>query len=474
MSRGGPCQNGDMVRIEVSAIVAGLLLAFAAPLSADDWISPSPMDLWSPNGIYQIHIALGESMGELVGFKGAKKGRHAQATLTGPAGERHAFSLLNPVAPLEAVLFDDGTLLTFDNWHNMGYGAVLAAYSRSGAVLWSRELEEVLQADVLEKVPVSVSSRWWRRQPLEWTSEDEAGDRWVSIALWNEGRLRVRLKDGAVRYVQVRSMVEDPNLLVHESSARYLVSVTGFRDVPETRSREFLLEVRREGEAGPLPLVFTGPYKMLQSDQPPRFKVVESRLLAYTDGVFAVFDLETGKREASGVGIPPIAPAPDGKRLAYIEMQLPFTPAEASSMIVNVLDTDTLESKPVFPESTRIDVRPSGGLSVWEEDPSSRCRIHELFWSPGGTRLLFFCASEAAAPSLVLVDLRDGLSKSRFVRQLLPGEVYRRPGAEGRDAPAVFGVEGVRWLGEGRIEIEPSAGARWVKERVVLDLPAVD
>lgn len=163
-------------------------------------MSPSPMDLRSPNGVYQVHIALGESLGELVGFKGAKKGRHAQAILTGPNGERHVFSLLNPVAPVDAVLFNDGTLLALDNWHNMGYGAVLAAYSKGGALLWSKELEELLPVDVLEKVPISTSSRWWRKQPFERISEeDEAGDVWVLITLWNEDRLWVWLKNGAIR-----------------------------------------------------------------------------------------------------------------------------------------------------------------------------------------------------------------------------------------------------------------------------------
>lgn len=169
----------------------------------------------SPNGVYQVHIALGESLGELVGFKGAKRGRHAQAILTGPDGERHVFSLLNPVAPVDAALFNDGTLLALDNWHNMGYGAVLAAYSKSGAVLWSKRLEEALPADVLARVPISVSSRWWRRQPFEWTAEaDEAGDAWILITLWNEDRLRVRLKDGRARYVQVRDLGDQPERLL--------------------------------------------------------------------------------------------------------------------------------------------------------------------------------------------------------------------------------------------------------------------
>jgi len=157
-------------------------------------------------------------VGELVGFRGAKKGKHAQATLTGLDGERRAFALLNPVAPVDAVLFNDGTLLALDNWHNMGYGAALAAYSKSGTVLWSAELEKLLPAEVIERIPTSASSRWWRRQPFEWTAEeDETGAAWILITLWNEDRLRVRLRDGAVRYVEVRNVGENPERLLREN-----------------------------------------------------------------------------------------------------------------------------------------------------------------------------------------------------------------------------------------------------------------
>ncbi|HEX6862305.1 MAG TPA: tetratricopeptide repeat protein [Thermoanaerobaculia bacterium] len=199
-----------MLRLIKAAVSAGLFLAAAAPLSADQWRSPSPLDLRSPDGRLQVHIAP------------AKEGSYSQATLTGPEGEKRVFKLLNPVAPVDAILFDDGTLLALDNWHSMGYGAVLSVYSRSGALLWSAELEKLFPADIVARIPTSVSSRWWRRNPFEWTSEeDEAGQRWVRITLWNEDRLRVRLADGAVRYMPVADLGDDPERLLRRGEDLY-------------------------------------------------------------------------------------------------------------------------------------------------------------------------------------------------------------------------------------------------------------
>src|SRR5262245_31159745 len=143
------------------------------------------------------------------------------------------------------------------------------------------------------------------------------------------------------------------------------VSITGTREVPETHSREFILEVRR-GTAAPRRLVFSGPEKLLSPDHPPATQVVGQRLLAFTEGVLALLDLDSGKEELFETAIPPVTPTADGRRVAYIESQLPFTPAEATSMVVSVVDVPTLESAPVFPERSAISSAANGLLMVWE------------------------------------------------------------------------------------------------------------
>jgi hypothetical protein len=37
-------------------------------------------------------------------------------------------TLKNPVAPVDTLLSNAGYLVTFDNWHNAGYGQVVAIY----------------------------------------------------------------------------------------------------------------------------------------------------------------------------------------------------------------------------------------------------------------------------------------------------------------------------------------------------------
>jgi hypothetical protein len=52
--------------------------------------------------------------------------------------------------------------MTFDNWHNLGYGKVVAIYSPDGAVLGSYTLDELYPSDRINDILRSVSSRYWR------------------------------------------------------------------------------------------------------------------------------------------------------------------------------------------------------------------------------------------------------------------------------------------------------------------------
>jgi hypothetical protein len=261
--------------------------------------------------------------------------------------------------------------------------------------------------------------------------------------------------------------------LGEEPSPAVSVSVAGTREVAATQTREFILEIR--GAGAPLRrAVFSGPQKLLSPDHPPATKVVGRRLLAFTEGVLAIFDLATGKEELFRVAIPPVTPTADGRRVAYIESQLPFTPKEATSMIVNVVDVSTLDSRPVFPERTAISKGGAGNLLVWEEDPAKRCTTDKLFWSPEGNRLLFFCASDTHEYSSVLVDLRKGLDASRFTRQPLPREQYLKPGAPSEGSETFFAVASVTWLDGNRVEVRTAPQNRWLKDRLVLDLPTAE
>ena len=74
--------------------------------------------------------------------------------------------LSNRVAPVSALVSDSGRyVVTFDNWHQVGYGDdVVAVYDGSnGTLLWKYRLEDLLSNEELCQIRCSVSSRWWAR-----------------------------------------------------------------------------------------------------------------------------------------------------------------------------------------------------------------------------------------------------------------------------------------------------------------------
>ena len=195
-------------------------VSVSPPAQADEWAAAREQTYHSKNGLYHLRVIPGHDIGDTVGFEGAQKGRSARAVLAGPGpkDERH-IALLNPVAPIEAIVLDDGAFLTFDNWHNMGFGKVAVLYARDGAVRWSHELEQLLSAEVVGLVPRSVSSRWWRKSPLEWTLEGSADAATLTVTLWNEDRIQFHLSDGAVKYAAIENPGNDPQRLLARARA---------------------------------------------------------------------------------------------------------------------------------------------------------------------------------------------------------------------------------------------------------------
>jgi hypothetical protein len=85
-----------------------------------------------------VRVTPGTGVGETVGFSGAPTGPAATAEFYRRASDRSyrpvwMVSLVNPVAPSDAFLTDRGYLATLDDWHNMGYGKVVAFYAPTGA-----------------------------------------------------------------------------------------------------------------------------------------------------------------------------------------------------------------------------------------------------------------------------------------------------------------------------------------------------
>jgi hypothetical protein len=94
-------------------------------------------EVFSDSREYFVRIVPGDSFGDVQGFRGDKKGRYASAEFYRRAADRSyrlvaEAGLPNPVAPVEFFVANSGHLATLDNWHNVGYGKVVAIYDARG------------------------------------------------------------------------------------------------------------------------------------------------------------------------------------------------------------------------------------------------------------------------------------------------------------------------------------------------------
>ncbi|WP_395396144.1 hypothetical protein WBP07_22770 (plasmid) [Novosphingobium sp. BL-8A] len=71
------------------------------------------------------------------------------------------------MAPVDALIADGGKyLVTFDNWHSMGYGPnVVAIYDGHGQLIRALALSDIVSADYIVALEHSVSSIRWRGEP---------------------------------------------------------------------------------------------------------------------------------------------------------------------------------------------------------------------------------------------------------------------------------------------------------------------
>jgi hypothetical protein len=165
-------------RRRIVHVLAAAAVALAAPLGADSWPAPRPTTVWNDDGTRFVRIEPGSSLGETVGFAGAAKGAHARGLFYRRQPDRSYrlvadVELANPVAPVDLLLSRSGHLVTFDNWHNVGYGDVVAIYDPQGRRVAAWKLEQLYPREALEKISQSVSSRWWRCPPFHFVDPDE-------------------------------------------------------------------------------------------------------------------------------------------------------------------------------------------------------------------------------------------------------------------------------------------------------------
>ena len=169
---------------------------------ADDWPQARPITVFTETGDRFLRVLPGKSIGDLLGFRGAPKGPYATAEMYVRQPDRSyrftgAATLVHPVAPVNVLLAPDGAFITFDNWHNLGYGKIVAIYRADGTLVRSYTLEDLYRNRDLSSVPTSESSRAWRCAPVHFVTPQ--GDE-VYAREFLGGGFVFTMKDGSFRY----------------------------------------------------------------------------------------------------------------------------------------------------------------------------------------------------------------------------------------------------------------------------------
>lgn len=168
--------------LAVCAVIAG------DPAHADDWPAATIEEVFSQSREWFVRVVPGTSLGETVGFAGSPTGKHARAEFYRRAPDRsyrltREITLRNPVAPVLFLVTDRGYLVTFDNWHNMGFGKVVASYAPDGRTVIASELKDIFSPREIEGFRHTVSSIWWRTE----TAYVRDGQQSIYVALDDKG-----------------------------------------------------------------------------------------------------------------------------------------------------------------------------------------------------------------------------------------------------------------------------------------------
>ena len=160
------------------------LLVLSAVAFADSWAPATPATYVSNTGQFRVTVFPRELGGNLSYFEDliedraspgqAPEGRdECTATLEKLVGTEYQEvwrgALVNDVAPVHVLVSDDdGSFMTLDNWHSSGIGPhTLVIYSGNGEILKSYKLSDLFSKQAVDKLPRSVSSIRWRRNPRQ-------------------------------------------------------------------------------------------------------------------------------------------------------------------------------------------------------------------------------------------------------------------------------------------------------------------
>lgn len=156
-----------------------LTLLLADKVSADSWAPPKVKDYYNSDSTFYVRIfpqQIPDKYYKWVQASPRKKKKFQPSdTLVTPCfarmykvteGEDSLIwekKLINRVAPVTAIVSNDGKyLVTFDNWHSMGYGVDVMAYYNEKGDLIRRHMLEDISPFPINTYEISISSIWWR------------------------------------------------------------------------------------------------------------------------------------------------------------------------------------------------------------------------------------------------------------------------------------------------------------------------
>jgi len=153
---------------------------FVSVINADSWALPKKEKYYSTNKMFYFEVTPKKLESQLKYFKDKAEGRENAGAVSevkdnrakgafyvrradGGYSKKLEFPLVNEVSPVSAVVSSKGDyVVTFDNWHSVGYGDdVVVIYCSNGAMIKKFGLEDLLTEGDIETFPHSASSIWW-------------------------------------------------------------------------------------------------------------------------------------------------------------------------------------------------------------------------------------------------------------------------------------------------------------------------
>lgn len=152
------------------------VLGLSFVVKADSWSLPTTEKYCSENKRYCLKVEPKKLESQLSYFqdkvdeKGnagagkAVKGNYCKGTFFAKGKKLWKVQLDNEVSPVSALVSNDGNyVITFDNWHGVGYGdnVVVIYNGLTGKLVKKLGLSDFLTESDIYNLPASVSSIWW-------------------------------------------------------------------------------------------------------------------------------------------------------------------------------------------------------------------------------------------------------------------------------------------------------------------------